>query len=192
MTTREGLLVVGSWLRGRDGLSRIPRKAGLAVRKNSDDAEMALVSGSMEGAVAARRAAGNVPYVARYRGRPAAYVWVATTIGHVPSLGLSFELPSTDRLIWDMTVVESGSEPGLCSQLLQEVIEREKAERYWIVAKPGEAAEIDRAGFTLAADLYRSDGAACIECENSPERAQALAEVVGMEMPQRQRASAVA
>ena len=153
---------------------------------------MALVSGLMEPAIAARRAAGNVPYIARLGGETLGYVWVARSMAHIPPLGLSFELPESDRMLWDMHVLEPGRGHGVCSLLVRAVIEREKADRFWAVVQPDHAPELEEAGFTLAADLFRLDGAAAMESGSDLKRAQALAGLLGIEMPQKRRVTAAA
>ena len=168
-----------TWWRG-DALPELPRISGLSVGRCCDDAEMALLQGSMDGVVAARCAAGNVPYVARINGEPAAYVWVGRRVSHLGQLGLSFELPEDQRYLWDFCLLEAGRSLPIRGQVLQAVIEREKAERVWAAVRPQEAAEFERGGFSAAGQLYRGDGAARLACAVESERSVALAELVGL------------
>jgi hypothetical protein len=192
MTIAEDILLVGCWWRGHDRVVSTSPSAFATVARCPDDAQMALVSGSMEAAVAARRSAGNVPYVARVRGEAAGFAWVARTMAHIPPLGLSFELPRSDRMIQDLHVLEAGVGLGICPLLVQTVIAREKAERFWVVVRPEHAAEIEDAGFTIAARLFRAEGTATMECGPSAGRARALAGLLGLAPARARSASAAA
>src|SRR5262245_24733445 len=107
MQDREDMLTVLTCWPG-DPQPAMPGLAGFSLRRSHDDVEMALLQGSFEGVVAARRGAGNVPYVARLRGEPIGFAWTSGRSGHIGSLGLTFELAPHDCYVWDLTALEAG------------------------------------------------------------------------------------
>ena len=180
MQGREDVLTVMTWWRG-DPRPRLPGLAGFTLRRGNDDVEMALLQGSVEGAIAARRGAGNVPYVARVRGEPAGYAWVAGPAGHIGPLGLSFALDARDCYVWDLTVLEAGRPVAAGSHILRAIVMRRGAERVWLALPCERVHEAEAAGLQAVALVYREDGEARIEATGDSGRAAAAARVLGLE-----------
>jgi hypothetical protein len=183
MDGKEDVLTVVTWWRRQDSLPRLPRIAGFGLRCSSDDAEMALLQGSFEGVIAARREAGNVAYVGRLRGEPVAYAWLSEKSAHIGSHGLSFELPPGQALLWELTVLEAGKAVAAGTHLLHSLLERHKVGRIWAVLPCDRVHEAEAAGMSPVAQLYRCDGEARIEAIGDPARAADAARLFGLPGP---------
>jgi hypothetical protein len=154
------------------------------IRVVEDDGEVALLTGSFERAVAARRCAGNLPYVASTNGEAVAYAWVATDMAHLGDLGLSFALHEGDRFVCSTGAIEPrGYE--LIPELLHLAAQAEDCERTWVVARPdaglGEM-DLERAGFSVVAVLSFEPGAGVRVVSSRDRRTQRRVEkLLGLE-----------
>jgi hypothetical protein len=157
MTKPEVLLVAATWRRG-DALLPLAPESAFSVARCLNDCEMSILKGTTDAAVAGRRKAGNLPYVASLQGEPCAYVWVGRGLSHITQLGLSFRLAPADRFLWDMQT--DSEDPLILARLLQAVARHEKASRFWLVTEPTHIAAAGSAGFRNAGYLYREGATA--------------------------------
>jgi hypothetical protein len=128
---------------------------GLQVTRVCARERLALLSGSFEKVVEARKAAGQVPYVATLDGEPVAYAWVGRGMAHIGEAGISFDVPDSDRYLCEVTVVEQRAE-DLVSEIIAAIVRREGAPRFWAAAgcyRGATLGDLERAGFSLVATL---------------------------------------
>ena len=157
MTKPEVLLVAATWRRG-DALPPLALESAFSVRRCLNDCEMSILKGTTDAAIAGRRNAGNVPYVASLQGAACAYAWVGRGLSHLTQLGLSFRLPPATRFLWDLHA--DSEDPLMLARLLQAVVRRERASRFWLVTDPAHIATAEDAGFRNAGYLYREGATA--------------------------------
>jgi hypothetical protein len=128
---------------------------GLQVTRVCARDRLALLSGSFEKVIAARKAAGQVPYVATLDGEPIAYAWVGRGMAHIGEAGVSFDVPEPDRYLCEITVVEPRG-ADLVPEVIAAIVKREGARRFWAAAgchRGASLGDLERAGFEVAATL---------------------------------------
>ncbi|HEY7270102.1 MAG TPA: hypothetical protein VH951_09770 [Dehalococcoidia bacterium] len=182
MQEREDILTVLTRWPG-DPLPALPSLAGFSLRRSHDDAEMALLQGSFEGVIAARRGAGNVPCVARLRGEPIGFAWTAGRSGHIGSLGLTFALGPRDCYVWDLTALEAGRAIAACSHILRGLVTRHADKRFWLALPCERVHEAESAGLTAVAQVYRQEGEARIEAIGASGRVADAAHLLALDAP---------
>ncbi|HXH23259.1 MAG TPA: hypothetical protein VNN10_14640 [Dehalococcoidia bacterium] len=129
--------------------------AGLQVTRVCGRERLALLSGSFERVVAARKASGQTPYVAMLDEAPIAYAWVARGMAHIGQAGLSFHVPPGDAYLCEVVAIDPRGE-DLVPEVLKAIVRREGAVRLWAAAgcyHGATAAQLEAAGFELAASL---------------------------------------
>jgi GNAT superfamily N-acetyltransferase len=155
-------MALSTWWHG-DALPHLATLPDLAVHVETDVTRLADLTDLEPGEVAARLVAGNRPYVATIDGQPAAYGWVATIAATIGELELDFDVPATDRYLWDFVTLRQYRGRGIYPRLLQAIIQAEapSAGRFWIIHAPENAASgtgIRKAGFTPVSALsFTSD-----------------------------------
>jgi GNAT superfamily N-acetyltransferase len=136
---------------------------------------------------AARRITdGHRPYIASYRGQPAAYGWVATLAADIGELDLAFEVPSNERYLWDFKTRPEFRGLGIYPRLLNAIIRQESrtADRLWILASPENTSSntgIARAGFRDAGTVrFTEKGTPALGLRGAGTRALAAAAFLGV------------
>jgi len=144
--------------RHRDPVPSIEPLPGLVVRRVEDIEFMAALQGRAPEEMARRFAVGHRAYVAWRDGAPAAWGWVATRSAEIGELASSFEIPATERYLWNFVTLAAHRGLGIYPRLLEAIVRAEsrEAERFWIAYAPenhASGAGIRKAGFIALAEL---------------------------------------
>ena len=145
--------------RHRDDLApELAPLPGLVVAREADARAMATLQERTEAEIAGRFAAGHRAYVARWRGEPAAWGWVATRIAHIGEVDSTFVIPDGERYLWNFVTLAAHRGMGIYPRLLDAIVRAEShdAERFWVAYAPenhASGAGIRRAGFAAVAEL---------------------------------------
>lgn len=150
-------MALWTWWRG-DALSGLGSLPGFTVEATFDLDKITGLTALSMAEVHTRLAAGHRIYVAAIDGTPAAYGWVATLLAEIGELSLRFEVPSTDRYLWDFVTLPAWRGRGIYPRLLQAILAYESpaAERFWIIHAPenvASASGIRKAGFQMVSEL---------------------------------------
>ena len=142
----------------RDPVPSIEPLPSLAVRRVEDVKLMAGLQGRTLEEIARRFTGGHRAYVAWRNGTPAAWGWVATRSAEIGELGSSFEIPATERYLWNFVTLAAHRGLGIYPRLLEAIVRAEsrEAERFWIAYAPenhASGAGIRKAGFVTLAEL---------------------------------------
>jgi hypothetical protein len=176
-------MALASWFEG-DSLPYLPRVEGLSVGVAEDDGELAVLNGVTDDIVAARRRLGNIPYIARFFGRPVAYGWVATDLAHIGEVGLSFRLTPSERYLWDFHTLPFCRASGIYQRLLQAIVLHEDATQFWLNHTPENlppGVGIGRTGFTEVGILaLRANGTPGLHPTGPVERFSAASDLLGV------------
>jgi GNAT superfamily N-acetyltransferase len=178
-------MALSTWWQG-DPRPALPPLSGMTVSTFRDVATLARVTSLDVDEIVARLVAGNRAYVASVDGVPAAYGWVATLSASIGELGLAFDVPATDRYLWDFVTLPDHRGRGIYPRLLQSIIESEgsEARHFWIIHAPENGASrsgIARAGFRTVSELaFQSDLSPGTASAELGERARAGARVLGV------------
>ncbi len=133
-----------------------------------------------------RRQGGHQPYAAFWRGQPVAYGWVARRRAVIGELGLNLWLRPGHRYLWDFATLPAYRGRGIYPHLLQEILQRERAEAefFWIIYAPENGPSkqgIRRAGFKTVGHLsLLADGRTALAAAVRSRRSQAGAEFLGV------------
>jgi ribosomal protein S18 acetylase RimI-like enzyme len=131
----------------------------MAVSAWRDVARLATLTGRTRQELARRLRDGHSAFVATFDGVPAAYGWVASRTASLGELGITLQLPSDERYLWNFVTLPEFRGRGIYPRLLEAIIvrlTRRGAQRLWIAYAPenhASALGIMRAGFTHVADL---------------------------------------
>jgi GNAT superfamily N-acetyltransferase len=177
---------VGPWYARWPGdpLPDLPPLPGFTAAPAEDDhllatlAEIALVE------VAARRRAGNLPYLAHLHGEPVAVGWSTGTTLEIGELDLRLALPTGNRYLWGFVTLPARRGLGLYPRLLQAILRLEGADiRAWIGHEPPNTASargILKAGFRRVGDVFRTPAGTFVLTPTGPlDRARAGAALLG-------------
>ncbi len=169
-----------------DRLPVLPTLSDFEVRPAQDDPELAALARLPIAEVEARRAAGHRPYVGYSAGLPVSYGWVATHSASIGELDLTFDLPQSDRYLWDFATLPEQQGRGLYPRLLQSIALQEAgaAQRLWIIHAPENlpsGAGMRKAGFEAVGQLsFRADQRVGLMPIGLMARALAGAELLGV------------
>src|SRR4051794_15006117 len=121
------------WWAG-DTLPALPPLPGLVAGPSDDDQALATMAGCARDEIAAWRAAGHRPYLARIAGEAVACGWSTWDKVKIGEIGLAFTLPPGDRYLWGFVTAERWRGQGLYPRLLQAILRHEGTgeSRYWI------------------------------------------------------------
>jgi GNAT superfamily N-acetyltransferase len=167
-----------------DPLPALPPLPGFTAAPAEDDRTLAALAGVELAEVAARRRAGNRPYLARLDGEPVALGWSTGTAVEIGELDLAFTLPPGNRYLWGFVTAPAWRGRGLYPRLLQAILRAEGADiRAWIGHEPGNTASargILRAGFRCVGHVFRTPAGIFVVTPTGPiERARAGAALLG-------------
>ena len=131
---------------------------GLVIGRETDARIMAAVQGRTEAEISDRFAAGHRAYLARWKGEPAAWGWVATRSAEIGELGFTFAIPNRERYLWNFVTLKPYRGMGIYPRLLDAIVRAEapEAERFWVAYAPENHASgsgIRKAGFVAVAEL---------------------------------------
>jgi ribosomal protein S18 acetylase RimI-like enzyme len=157
---------------------------GLVAALAEDDEMLAELARIEPGEVAARRRAGNRPYVARLDGEPVALGWSTSSAVEIGELDLVFTLPPGNSYLWGFVTAPAWRGRGLYPRLLQAILRAEGDDlRAWIGHEPPNAASargILKAGFGCVGDVFRTPAGGFVLAPSGPiERARAGAALLG-------------
>lgn len=131
---------------------------GLTVELVDNLALLAELQGRPLDALAARWADGHRAYLARYRGTPAAFGWVATHSAFIGELGVRVTLPAGEHYLWNFVTLPGHRGLGIYPRLLDAIVRAAPAgvARWWVAYAPenhASGAGIRKAEFTVVADF---------------------------------------
>ena len=132
--------------------------AGLQVYCERRSDVMARLQGREGPEMDRRFAAGHTAWIAAIDGEPAAWGWMASRSADIGEMGLTFELPSRARYLWNFVTLPAFRGRGIYPRLLDAIVraERSRADTFWIAYAPENRASeagIRRAGFERVAEL---------------------------------------
>lgn len=167
-----------------DALPVLPPVSGFAVAPADDDGIRAVLAGIERAEVAARRRAGNRPYLASLDGEPVALGWSTGTSVEIGELDLTFALPPGNTYLWGFVTAPAWRGRGCYPRLLQAILRAEGDEvRAWIGHEPhndASARGILKAGFGCVGDVFRTPtGGFVLSPKGSLDRAEAGAALLG-------------
>ena len=178
-------MALATWWRGDSApeLSLIP---GFRVEASRDESLIAHINRLAPDEVHRRITMGHQPYIAFVEQAPVGYGWMATQEASIGELGLQFELPETDRYLWDFATLPEWQGYGIYPRLLQHILMQQSStfERVWIIHAPENSpsgAGMTKAGLLPIGQLsFRSDGGVGLAPFEQLERAQAGADLLGI------------
>jgi GNAT superfamily N-acetyltransferase len=167
-----------------DPLPALPSLPGFVAAPAEDDRTLAVLAGIDLAEVAARRRAGNQPYLARLDGEPVALGWSTGTVVEIGELALAFTLPPGNRYLWGFETAPAWRGRGLYPRLLQAILRAEGDEICaWIGHEPDNTASsrgIIKAGFRCVGHVFRTPAGTVLVTPTGPlERARAGAALLG-------------
>jgi hypothetical protein len=167
-----------------DPLPSLPPLPGFIAAPADDDRTLAALAGIDLAEVAARRRAGNQPYLAQLDGDPVALGWSTGNIIEIGELDITAPLPPGNRYLWGFVTVPAQRGRGLYPRLLQAILRAEGADiRAWIGHEPDNTASsrgILKAGFRCVGHVFRiPDGTFVVTPTGPVERARAGAAILG-------------
>jgi ribosomal protein S18 acetylase RimI-like enzyme len=172
-----------TWWRS-DPLPALPARPDLAVAAEPNDRRLAALAQLPHAAVRERLAAGHQPYMARVGAEPVAYGWVARQAAWVGELQHHVIIPAGHRYLWDFATLPAWRGQGIYPHLLQAILVREQAERFWIMHAPENNASgrgIQKAGFQLVGTVsFLTDGRAGLAASAATDRALEGAAFLGV------------
>jgi GNAT superfamily N-acetyltransferase len=175
-----------AWWRG-DALPVIDALAGLDVETpGSISAELARVMEPYLKRAEAERLLeqGDRLYAGMVAGEALAFGWTATRRLSIGELGVERDLPPGDQYLWGFVTVPEARGKGLYPRLLQAILQREPAERFWIghdYDNRASARGILRAGFRPVGEVFPSDaGGLMLAPGDAVERARACEALFGV------------
>jgi GNAT superfamily N-acetyltransferase len=178
-------MALATWWKG-DSCPELRPLPGLQVKVLGDNTTLAHLNRIDRDEVVARRSAGHRPYVAYVNGTAVSYGWVATESASIGELKLAFNLPPTDRYLWDFATLPEWQGRGIYPHLLQAILEQEStwADRFWIIHAPENTpsgAGMNKAGLLPVGILsFRADGGVGLAPIGATERAAAGATLLGV------------
>lgn len=144
-------------IRHRDDLAPlVEARVTIDVREEHDAAVMAALQGRTLMEMRARLEAGHRAWVAARDGVVAAFGWVAARSASIGELGFAFDIAAGERYLWNFVTLPAHRGLGIYPCLLDGIVRRDPAERFWIAYAPenrASAAGILKAGFAVVADL---------------------------------------
>lgn len=169
-----------------DTLMDLTPLADFQVRRATDDAQLATINHLTMAEVAQRRRAGHFPYIGYMAETAVTYGWVATRQAAIGELNLVFPIPADSRYLWDFATLADWQGRGLYPRLLQEIVQAEQAERFWILHAPENlpsGAGMQKAGFQAVGQLsFQRDNSLGLIPFGNPERARIGAALLGVEL----------
>ena len=170
-----------------DSLPALPSLPGFVAAPAEDDRTLASLAGLDLAEVAARRRAGNQPYLAHLDGEPVALGWSTGKGVEIGELDLAFTLPPGNRYLWGFVTAPARRGRGLYPRLLQAILRIEGMEgadiRAWIGHEPDNTASsrgILKAGFRCVGHVFRTPPGTFVVTPTGPlERARAGADLLG-------------
>jgi GNAT superfamily N-acetyltransferase len=186
--TRQPVGIFYTWWRG-DHLPALPQPPDLAVTAEAaiDDDSAAVMAPYLDRAQAEILVEqGHRLYLAHVDGAITAFGWAATRRLSIGELGVERELSEGNQYLWGFVTLPEWRGQGLYPILLQTIMRREVARRFWIGHDDGNDASakgILRAGFTPIGRVYRSgeDDQRLVPCGHA-ERAAACEALFGIRM----------
>lgn len=177
-----------AWWRG-DPLPAPRAMPNLSIAPATDDRLLARLMGVAEGMVQERRVAGHQPWLARVAEEPGGWGWVATSTFSIGELGVDLALPPGNRYLWDFVTLPPWRGRGVYPALLQAILIRDAAERFWIGHdwdNRASARGIAKAGFTRVGTAYRLPDGRVVLVPGAPrERAEVAAALLDLPLVDR-------
>jgi hypothetical protein len=180
--------LVYSWWRG-DELPPLQREPAFTASPSDDAPLIAELAALSVDEVQSRIHNGNTPYLAWWNGEPVAYGWSASRVGEIGEIGLRFELPASDRYLWDFVTLPAWRGRKIYPRLLQAILSAEggSAERFWIGHDAENLASgrgIRAAGFRLVGEgrLLPGGHFALAPVPRALERAERVAQTMGVRL----------
>jgi hypothetical protein len=171
------------WWRG-DSLPALPSIAGLTIDPARHQRLVADLMQTPPAALQTRMQQGNQPWLARIAGEPVGWGWVASAHVAIGEINLSFNLPPGNRYLWDFVTLPPWRGRGIYSRMLQAILSREAAERFWVghdQFNVASARGIVKAGFISVGTVYRLPNRALTLVPTRPmERAEAAAALLNI------------
>jgi len=146
-----------TWWRG-DRLPPLPSLPRLRTAPSEDERLVVSLSGIGEVTVQERMRRGHRAWLAWIADEAVGWGWVATADAGIPELDVVFTLSPRDRYLWDFVTLPSWRGRGVYPSLLQAILVREGAERFWIGHDRDNTASargITKAGFGRVGSAYR-------------------------------------
>jgi GNAT superfamily N-acetyltransferase len=167
-----------------DPLIELTPVAEFQARPAVDDVQMALINHITVAEVEQRQRAGHRPYIGYIDGTAVTYGWVATREASIGELNLVFPIDADSRYLWDFATVVEWQGRGLYPRLLQAIVQRERAERFWIIHAPENlpsGAGMQKAGFQAVGQLsFQPDHSLGLIPFDGLERARIGAALLGV------------
>ena len=127
----------------------------------------------------------NRPYIAKVGGEPVAYGWSAAGPAEIDTI-LRFDVPNSERYLWDFVTLPRWRRMGIYPALLQEIVRRESpaVSRFWVGHDAGNTPSqrgIRKAGFRPAGEMRMLSGSQLVfVAVDDPDRANAGAALLGL------------
>lgn len=122
-------------------------------------------------------------YVARAGALVVACGWVATERATIAELGVTIVLDPDARYLWGFVTRRGWRGQGLYPRLLQQIVQREPANRFWIGHDIGNVASsrgVVRAGFSAVGEVYEDAGQLWMIPSGPAERVDACVRLFGI------------
>jgi GNAT superfamily N-acetyltransferase len=172
-----------AWWRG-DPLPALCMQPRLSIARATDDLLLARLMGAEEAEVRERRAAGHQPWLAQVEAEPVGWGWAGTSAFSIGELNIDFALPPGNHYLWDFVTLPPWRGRGIYPSLLQAILTRGEAERFWIGHdwdNRASARGIAKAGFArVGAAWHLADGRHALAPDVPRERAEAAAALLGL------------
>jgi GNAT superfamily N-acetyltransferase len=175
-----------TWWHG-DPLPELDPLPGFSLTYAEDTALFDHLSDLTERDIRGRVSNGHRPYLALVDGEPVAYGWSAWERAEIGELGISFELPTGERYLWDFVTLPEWRGRGIYPHMLQGIIraEMDGARRFWIghdLDNVASARGIEKAGLPVIGEVWIRDGVPIFVPRANVERAETAAALLKLSM----------
>ena len=176
-------MAVATWWQG-DALPQITPLPDFHADLSDNIPLIARLAQLNEREVQGRIETGHRLYIASLKEIPVGYGWLATQAASIGELGISFQLSTDDRYLWDFATLPAWRGRGIYPRLLQAILVQETQDenRFWIIHAPENHASeigIHKAGMNTVAELsFATKGGVVLTPVTEMTRVQTLASLI--------------
>jgi hypothetical protein len=173
-----------AWWQG-DPFPDLPPVPGLSIEPTDDERLVANATAIAPNEFQRRKRTNNQFWLARLRGEPVGWGWIASDEVSIGELEMTRRLPPGNRYLWDFVTVPPWRGRSVYPWLLQTIVAHETdAERFWVghdLPNVSSARGIAKAGFREVGLLFRDpDGRYELVPTGPLERAAAASDLFGV------------
>lgn len=175
-----------------DPMPQFPSWPELSLAPSDDARELSAMLGLAVPTIQDRLRHGHRPWLAIIGNTPVGWGWCATAELHIGELGLTRQVPTGNRYLWDFCTLPEWRGRGIYPRLLRAIVAGERAaKRFWVghdMPNIASARGIAKAGFGEVGILYRqADGdfvlVPCCSRTRAEAASRLFAVMLGSDLP---------